>query len=443
LASALLKEVHRLRNLERAWHVIQENARGSKSQDVRSEIERFGQDAGSNLRSLAGRLSHGTFQFEPAKGVPIPKLNEHGRKTGKIRPIVLPPVEARIVQRALLNVLTSMPQLQCYIDTPYSFGGVRRKAEIGDEAQLAAVPAAIKSVLDEIARGARFAICADIKGFFTRVKKSAVSSIISSAVSDSEFVEFIEHAIHVELSNMAQLRGHLAEFPIEDIGVAQGNSLSPLLGNVILANFDSVLNDSDCRCIRYVDDFVILGPTERAVNSRLRTAVDLLSALGMELSPEKSSTGAFRIDRGLDFLGISLKPGFIRPSDKAQNKLLASIRSEFEESIGFFNAFRSNESVEKTRSLVATLKRVDGIVEGWGKHYWFCNDDQEFDRLDRKIDGLIRNFLGAYVDTRRRTTSAKHRALLGVSELSALERSPFAYPKSGGLGERVTAELVA
>ena len=74
---------------------------------------------------------------------------------------------------------------------------------------------------------------ADITGFFTRISKSAVTSIISEAAADPEFIQFFQKAIHVELANMAELRELSAKFPIEDIGVAQGNSLSPLLGNIL------------------------------------------------------------------------------------------------------------------------------------------------------------------------------------------------------------------
>ena len=73
-------------------------------------------------------------------------------------------------------------------------------------------------------------------------------------------------AIDVELSNMAQLRDKAVDFPIENIGVAQGNSLSPLLGNIILADFDRVMNEGDCRCVRYIDDFIILAPSKKAAS---------------------------------------------------------------------------------------------------------------------------------------------------------------------------------
>src|SRR5258705_8497663 len=69
VTTKLLGKVYHLRNLERAWHVIQENGRLSKSEEVRAELQAFAEDASTNLRSLQYRLTRSLFQFEPAKGV--------------------------------------------------------------------------------------------------------------------------------------------------------------------------------------------------------------------------------------------------------------------------------------------------------------------------------------------------------------------------------------
>jgi RNA-directed DNA polymerase len=391
LASELIKAVRNQRNLERAWSVIQRNGRTSKSEEVRLELETFAEDAPSNLRSIKSRLGHNTFKFEPAKGVPIPKTDAQGKKTGKFRPIVLAPVESRIVQRAILNVLMDVSGLQPFIKTPFSFGGIRgerasERIKRERSEAVSAVPAAIKAVLSEIGDGARYVASADIKSFFTRISKDAVTKIIAEAVKDDELISLFRSAIDVELSNMAQLRDKATDFPIEDIGVAQGNSLSPLLGNIILAEFDRVLNEGDCRCIRYIDDFIILAPSKKAANARLRKAKEILATLGMELSPEKSSVGGAPIEEGFDFLGINICPGAVRPGSKAQAKICNSVKTAFDESLKAMRGVQHGQQFERPYSFASTLKRVDGMIDGWGKHYWFCNDRQAFENLDRKLE---------------------------------------------------------
>ncbi len=429
MKSRLLKKVRSKRNLESAWKVIEENGRSSKSKTVRNEIERFREDPTKNIELLYRSLQKGTFVFPPAKGIALPKDKSPGAVAApaSIRPIVLAKVESRIVQRSVLNVLTDLPGLQRYIDNPHSFGGLRKT----EPQRLSAVPAAVSSVLDEIDAGAKFVMSADISGFFTRIPKSAVTSLISEAAADPEFVQFFEKAIHVELANMAELRELGSKFPIEDLGVAQGNSLSPLLGNILLNDFDHQMNAGDCRCKRYIDDFIILAPNAAAAASRMRLAQRLLSKFGMELSASKTSKSPISIDDGFDFLGIQFANGFVRPSQKARTKLVQNVESEFKKSMQAFHACRTDAPFDSTLSFVATLKRVDGIIRGWGKHYYFCNDADLFARIDARLDELLRSYAGNYAGCRERTRLDRRRSLLGVERLTDMERRPFRWPKDG------------
>jgi hypothetical protein len=128
LVSRFLKKVFHIANLEASWRVIQENARTSKSEEVKQEVDEFADDPGSNLRSLQRKLSRNTYEFPRSKGIPSPKRDAKGNKTGKIRPIVLAPIEARIIQRALLNVLVTIPALKPYFETPKLRGSVAKTA---------------------------------------------------------------------------------------------------------------------------------------------------------------------------------------------------------------------------------------------------------------------------------------------------------------------------
>jgi RNA-directed DNA polymerase len=426
----LSRAVRRIENLESAWRVIQQNGRTSKSDDVRLELEKFSEDASSNLRSLQRKLSRGTFRFEKAKGVPVPKLDAKGKKTGKFRPIVLAPVQTRIVQRAVLNVLVEIDALKPFMQTPYSFGGIRSQRRRGDQGRserLSAVPAAIKAVLDEIGQGAAYVASADIQAFFTRISKDYVIGIIEQSVNDKPFLDLLRQAISVELENLALLREKASSFPTEDIGVAQGNSLSPILGNIALAKFDEVMNQGDCRCIRYIDDFIILAPTKKAANSRLKLSITLLSALGMNLSREKSSVGASKVEDGFDFLGINICNGLIRPSQKSRERFLSSVDSLLIDSKRAMISSRDGQQILREHTLLGTLKRLDGMIDGWGKHYWFCNDGQIFLNLDSELSNRVGSLLGCYRSVRDATQPKRKMALFGLAELASIKREPFAY----------------
>lgn len=424
--SDLLKKVWSVRSLERAWRVIDQNSRTSKSEEIKKEIETFREEHSSKLKSLSGKLSGGSFTFTAAKGVALPK-NGSGKKPGvkDFRPIVIASVENRIVQRSILNALLEVRPLEKYIHTPHSFGGIRKKSEDS----LAAVPAAIQAVLSSIQAGANFVICADISKFFTRIPKPAVSTIVAEAVQDSDFMKLFERAIAVELSNLAELREKADAFPIHDIGVAQGNSLSPLLGNILLYDFDQQMNDGDCDSIRYIDDVIMLAPTKRAAKSRLRKAEIILQRFGMTFGAEKTSSEPTPATSGFEFLGIELNNGLIRPSLKAQRKFVTSLEGTLSESKKAFFASRHGNPVKKERSLISTLRRVDGIIQGWGKHYRFCNDSTVMKNLDVSISELIRSYLGAYSDNIKAADETLRRSALGIEMLSLLERKPLQWLK--------------
>ena len=427
LSSGLLKKVRSVRNLERAWRVIEENARSSKSEDVQKEIEAFRENASRNLKSLCTRLVRRTFKFPAAKGIPVAKIGKDGKKNkAKFRPIVLANVESRIVRRAILDVLLGIPELQKYVHTPHSFGGIRKPFEDS----LAAVPAAIRDVLRSIEHGAKFVASADIESFFTRIPKNVVTDIVAGIVNDNEFMELFQEAIHVELSNMADLREKANAFPIGDIGVAQGNSLSPLLGNIILFEFDRQMNAGDCDCIRYIDDFIILAPTLAAAKSRMKKSSSILAAHQMKLSEEKSSKEPLPITNKFEFLGIELSNGFIRPASKAREKHISSLRTIFDESIKAIQAHKIGSQFEKSRSLVATLRRIDGMTQGWAKHYRFCNDKNVFVNLDKEVSDLIGSFIGAYAIAVRRLGQKERRTLLGVGKMAEIDFRPFNWPES-------------
>ncbi len=420
LKSALLKRVWQRRRLDAAWRSVRANSLSSQSDEVRKGIAQFEEDSSGRIGSLQHKLSRGHFEFSPARGVAIPKPGKND-----VRPIVIARVEDRIVQRALLDVLQDIEVLRSHFRNPYSFGGIKR----GQDDELAAVPAAIAAVLQAIGAGARFAMCADISAFFTRIPKPRVIEIVGEAVADDEFTAFLQAAIHVELSNLAKLRQHADRFPTGEIGVAQGSSLSPFLGNIVLADFDRRMNAGDCRCIRYIDDFIILAPTAKAAAARLSIARDMLGNLGMQCAPGKTSPKPIPIDNRIEFLGIELHNGLIRPASGARARFLGKVRVAFDEGRKALTNYRNGQPLAKANALLGTLKRVDGIVQGWGKHYKFCNDVRCFENLDAELGVLIREYLGLYRDERNAAPEARRPAMLGIEMLGTIKRAPLTRPQ--------------
>jgi RNA-directed DNA polymerase len=162
----------------------------------------------------------------------------------------------------------------------------------------------------------------------------------------------------------------------------------------------------------------------------LRLAQDILGDLRMQLSAAKTSLQAIPVTRGFEFLGIELNNGLIRPAPKAWNKILADLRKTFDGGRKALIAYRNGQPLPKSAALLGTLKRIDGMIRGWGKHYRFCYDEQCFRNLDAQVGRLISDHLGCYADARENVGRDRAPIMLGVELLGMQERNPFAWPKA-------------
>lgn len=84
-------------------------------------------------------------------------------------------------------------------------------------------------------------------------------------------------------------------------GTPQGGALSPLLANIYLHPFDLAVTSHGFRLVRFMDDFVILCPSEEEAQAALRFTERQLTQLRLSVNPDKTRVLAY--DDGLDFLG--------------------------------------------------------------------------------------------------------------------------------------------
>jgi len=413
-SNAYYKRVSKIPFLRNAWRAVQANGVISKSEETRAQVKEFASRAETALNRIYRKLLHERFSFPPSIGIAT-------KRSGKApRPIVISPIEGRIVQRSILDVLQLEPELDRYYKNPTSFGGIKGKG----------VPDAIKAVWAAYKGGASHYIRSDIEGFFTNIRRLSILRKISNVIKDEKFNRLLSHATHSELDNLIELGKHADLFPTYEIGVAQGCCLSPLFGNILLDDFDRQLNERGVVCIRYIDDFIILGSTQAKVRSAFQSGQRLLLELGLTaydpaLSPEKAEIGD--IKHGLQFLGCELRPGLVRPTRKSRTRLSDSIRTMFARSSALMG-----EPVLLARarlSLTETLRNASNVIKGWGNQYSFCNDRELMEELDSKIDELINDYLDRYIKQRDRLEieeyNQQRRRLMGIHLLIDSKRDPI------------------
>lgn len=414
-----IEEVRTYKRLKNAWREVYAKGSKSDSRDTRAEVEIFKEKEDTNLRTIASKLQKGTFKFLPAKAITIKKP---GKKD--LRPIVLANVEARIVQRSILDTLQSKESIRKYLDIPTSFGAIEGKG----------VFHAIDAAVESIKGGATYYIKSDIKSFFTKIPLPTVINTIRESIDDKSFIELLEKATNLEIANLHQIKkADRHYFDFDEIGTPQGCCLSPLMGNILLHKFDIEMNNGDIKCLRYLDDFIIFAPNERAANAALKRALNLLSehklsAYDPKTDPKKASAG--HVQSKFEFLGIEFDNRVLRPSAANCNKIVNGISKLFKESMDV-NFSGIEDHSKEDFSMVKTFLRVHNKLKGWGNQYFFCNDPRIFGTIDKLVDEKITLYRSRYIQKLRHLESLpnngwkKKRRQLGIHLLTDSNSRPI------------------
>jgi RNA-directed DNA polymerase len=410
----LYDRIRKGNSLRKAWAKIYENGKQSDSEETINLVNEYKQNEEENLKQLSNKLRKNIFDFGSARGIAGKK------KSKKLRPIVSASIEARVVQRAILDELSHRKEILKFFSIATSFGAIPGKG----------VPEAIKATVGAIQGGAKYYIKSDVVEFFTKIPRAYVVEQISCFWNDNDFSQLLEKATNIEIDNLADLeRKHGAafrdKFVFDKTGTPQGCCLSPLIGNVLLHGFDEQMNTQDITCLRYLDDFIIMGPTYRAVHGAFyKKAQRLLSKHGLEAydletHPDKASQGT--VDKAFEFLGIEFKEKLIRPSSKSRKKLIMSIRN----TLG--GVLNTDNQHEKTQTLVNALYYISNMIRGWGNQYKFCNDTALMGSIDAEIAQLIVPFFFKFGKSMTTKDQDAQRRFIGIWSLKDCKKEPISF----------------
>jgi RNA-directed DNA polymerase len=402
---ALARKTRSARNLRHAWALIQAKGRHSKSRTTKAEIAAFSDDSDRGLDRIRRALAAGTFRFAPATGVLARK------SSGKRRPLVISPIPNRIVQRALLDVIQQIPLIASFLKTGNNFGGIEGSG----------VPQAAQQAY-YASREYGFFIRTDIKNFFVNIPRDKALQKITEASGDDEFNHLLQQATTTELDNLVSLGRHAEMFPLEGKGVAQGCSLSPLLANLLLQEFDTQMNGRGIRCLRYIDDFILFAANRSKAVAALASARRLLSALNLDCydpgSSDKAECGSCK--DGFTFLGCEIRPDRVRPARKNQLALYQKIKAALNQAIYRIKAPPGAPPRGSTYS--EAVSEASEIIRGWGNTYFFCTDDNLFASMDQNISDLFAQFDNKYMRAFAESGKAGIRDMLGVFRLTDCRR---------------------
>ena len=261
----------------------------------------YGQALEANLEDLYVRVQAGRFRATPSRRVFIPKAD------GRLRPLGIASLEDKIVQRAVVEVLNAVYEVD-FRGFSYGFRPGRGPHHALDALAVGIARKKVNWVLD-----------ADIRDFFGQLDHSWLRKFLGHRIADKRVLRLIDKWLAagvIEDGNWSQAME----------GAPQGASASPLLANVYLHHVFDLWADwwrrrharGDVIIVRFADDITIGFEHEEDAQRFLTALRERFAKFGLELHQDKTRLIEFgrraardRATRGLgkpetfDFLGFT------------------------------------------------------------------------------------------------------------------------------------------
>ena len=284
--------------MRQAFRAVQRN-RGAAGVDKVS-IAMFAANLEENLAALIRDLKTGVFRPLPLRRVYIPK----GPGSNKLRPLGIPVVRDRVAQEVIRRLLAPIFEPRFH---DASFGFIRGRN----------CHQAIERVLELHRQGYKVVLDADIAGFFDNIPHRVIMEAVAAEVADGNILDLVEGFLRVGVMEDGV-------FKPTTIGTPQGGVISPLLANIVLNHLDWQLQAAGYRFVRYADDFVVVCQTDRQAHEARSVVERVLSELGLQLSPDKTTVTTF--GKGYEFLGFFLSSRSRRMRNKSVQKFKAKVQ---------------------------------------------------------------------------------------------------------------------
>jgi group II intron reverse transcriptase/maturase len=261
----------------------------------------YGQDLEANLSNLHQRVHSGAYRASPSRRTYIPKAD------GRQRPLGIATLEDKIVQRAVVEVLNAIYEVD-FLGFSYGFRPGRSPHDALDALAVGVKRKKVNWVLD-----------ADLRDFFTSLDHGWLEKFLEHRIADRRLLRLIRKWVKAGVIEDGS-------WSATEVGAPQGAPASPLLANVYLHYvFDRWARQwrrrharGDVVIVRFADDFVAGFEHQGDAKQFLYELRQRFAKFGLELHPGKTRLIEFgrhaaerRARRGLgkpetfDFLGFT------------------------------------------------------------------------------------------------------------------------------------------
>lgn len=264
----------------------QMNHKGASGVDGETTKE-FERDLETRVQQLHTRLKEWRYRPPPVRRVEIPKGN------GKTRPLGIPTVEDRLLQRAVARILSAIYE-QDFLECSYGFRPGRNPHQ------------ALRALRSHLVAGkVRHVYEADIRGYFNHINHAWLRKMVAHRIADPVITSLIGKWLRAGvMQDGVVVRGHE--------GSPQGGPISPVLANIYLHYvldlwFEKKFKtwcQGEAYLTRFADDFVACFQYKRDAERLDRILKKRMKKFSLELAPEKTRMllfGRFARERMAEF----------------------------------------------------------------------------------------------------------------------------------------------
>ena len=363
----LLEKILNPENLNRAYKKVYQNKGASGVDGI--TVEEITDYIKDNKEIIIKRIRKRRYKPQPVRRVQIPKEN------GKKRNLGIPTVMDRIIQQAIVQVISPIFEEQ-FNDDSYGF----RPGKSCEQAVI--------KTLEYLNNGYDWIVDIDLEQFFDTVNQDRLITIIRKTIKDGDVVSLIRKYLSAGVMENGVLK------PTKQ-GTPQGGNLSPLLSNIMLNELDKELETRGLNFVRYADDCIILVKSEKAANRVLNSVTKYIEKrLGLKVNAEKSKVTRPTQTKYLGFSFWTTKGGKWKPKPhiKSYQKLKRKLKQLTNRSWSI--------------SLDKRIKQINYLVRGWVNYFRIANMKTAITKIDEHLRTRIRVIIWKQWKIPKRRTKA-------------------------------------